>query len=148
MNSAKADLFVVCCIDPRFRLAVERFIEHRFRVPPDRYDLKTDAGGAREIALGSEAGKWIIKNLEIAAHKHGISKVVLCNHMDCSYYGGAAAFRGIRQQVQKHADDIREAAAKIRAQFPKLETYGYVVTREDKYVFEPVELSILVTSRI
>ena len=49
--SAHAKVFALACIDPRFRHATATFIEKKFGLKPTEYDLKTDAGGIKEIAL-------------------------------------------------------------------------------------------------
>src|SRR3989344_3149095 len=139
IGPAKAKLFVVSCIDPRFRTALQRFVERRFSVTAEHYDLRTDAGGVREIAIRSEAGEWILRNLDIAVHKHGVDQVVLCNHMDCSYYGGAAPFKGTRDQVEAHGRDLTEAAELIRRRHPGLKVHAFVVGKQDgRFVFESI----------
>jgi carbonic anhydrase len=144
LGPAKAKLFVLCCIDPRFRTALQGFLERKFRISPEHYDLKTDAGGVREVARGTSAGEWILKNLEIGVHKHGVTEVVLCNHMDCSYYGGSTAFDTTRHQVDVHKMDLLTASDVIRKRFPQLRIHAYVIAHQEQFVLEEVKEVVVV----
>lgn len=139
---AGAKLFALSCIDPRFRDAFEKFIQKKFRLKPTEYDLKTDAGGVKEIALETTSGDWIVENAEIAYTKHGIRTFVLCNHIDCAHYGGSNHFSGFEDEKRNHGDDLKKASAILREKFFDIKIYAYMVYKEQRpretFVFQQV----------
>ena len=130
------------CIDPRFRYAFETFIQKKFQVKSTEYDLKTDAGGIREIALKTPIGDWLMKNARIAYEKHGARTFVLCNHIDCAYYGGSASFPVLGEERSVHNCDIKSAVGIYRKQFPDIKIYSYLVSKEEspreRFIFQQV----------
>lgn len=139
---AHAKLVALCCIDPRYRFALEKFIQKKYGVREDEYDLKTDAGGVKEVAAGTPIGEWILKNIDIAVNRHGARRVVACNHVDCAYYGGTDSFGGLRNELERYNQDLRRAAEVIRRRFPGVEIDAYIATREGRhFVFGPVNIT-------
>ncbi len=140
--SAKVKLFVLACIDPRFRHATQIFIERKFRVKPTEYDLKTDAGGAKEIVTGGHIGEWLVANIGIGHKHHGARIFVLVNHIDCAYYGGSKSFVSIAEEHNTQYRDLRNAVEKLKAQFLDVEVYAYLVSKEEKprekFIFQQV----------
>ena len=140
--SAKAKAFVLTCIDPRFRHATSTFVERKFRLKPTEYDLKTDAGGAREVTQKGHLGKWITDNAGIAYHRHGARTFVLVNHADCAYYGGSVSFASFNEERLTHEVDLKDAAGILKEQFPDVKVYAYLVSKEEKprerFIFQQV----------
>ena len=126
-------VFALGCIDPRFRDAFQQFIQKKFKVSPTQYDLKTDAGGSREIALKTTSGEWMLQNAEIAYSKHGARIFVLCNHIDCAHYGGANKFSGPEDEGQTHSADLKTAALVLKEKLPDIEVFAYLVHKEQRY---------------
>ena len=140
--TGQVKVFAQACIDPRFRFPIETFIQKKFQVKPTEYDLKTDAGGIREIALKTAVGDWLITNARIAHDKHGVRTFVLCNHMDCAYYGGSGSFPGVEEERLAYELDLKSAAGILGQQFPDVRIYVYLVSKEEKpkerFIFQQV----------
>lgn len=131
------------CIEPRYREAFEQFIQKKFNLKPTEYGLKTDAGGAKEIALRTQSGEWMLANAEIAYHKHGARIFVLCNHIDCAHYGGSGQFSGFEEEKQAYSRDLKVAAAIYRERFEDVRVLAYIVSKEQRssreaFVFQEV----------
>jgi hypothetical protein len=144
MSAVHIDFVVLCCIDPRYRYACELFVREKYGISPDEYDIKTDAGAVREIALGTGAGEWILYNLiDVAVSRHGARTVILCNHVDCSHYGGTAALGGLEPELARYRDDLATAAAAIRSRFSGVKIDAYIGSKkEGAYDFNRVPLEI------
>ena len=140
---AHAKVFGFCCIDPRFRNAFEQFIEKKFNLSPTEYEIKTDAGASREIALETPVGEWLVKNAEIAYEKHGVRIFVLCNHADCAYYGGSSSFPGFLEESRVYGDDLKKATAILRQKLPDIQILGYILHKEqhkqgERFIFQEI----------
>lgn len=143
MSAVRVDLLVLCCLDPRYRYACELFVRERFGLTPDQYDIKTDAGGVREIALGTGAGEWMLYNVDVAVNRHCARTVVLFNHVDCSHYGGTAAFGGVEPELAQYEDDLATAAAAILSRFPGLKIEAFIGSQKDgARIFTQVTLEV------
>jgi hypothetical protein len=142
MSHVRVMFVALCCIDPRFRHEFELFIRFHYRLEPDEYDLKTDAGGVKEIAEDTPAGEWMMRNIDIAVNRHRATHVLLCNHVDCSHYGGSVAFEGSQQELSRYRADLMTAAARIASRFPSVATVDcFIASKEEgRFHFEQVGL--------
>lgn len=144
MTSARAKIFAFACIDPRFRRALEKFIEEKFQLKPTEYDIKTDAGGINELCKPGILSDWMLKNAELAYHHHGTRSFIVCNHMGCSYYKLQHGPLSDDKERELHHRDVVHAAKILMARFPDIEVWSYVVHREEtpseKFFFERVPL--------
>jgi hypothetical protein len=138
---------ILCCVDYRYIEAIQAFVKRRLGVAA--YDLKTDAGGTKALLNGNAAVRaWILSNVKLAYHRHGVRTVVLVHHEDCAAYGGSSAFipppvawpkagslrdpdrrcrsatdGGIKDRAKEtafHAQQLALAAALLRASFSRL----------------------------
>jgi len=75
------------------------------------YDRAVMAGGVHDVYD-------VIRQVDISARLHGISKVILINHEDCGMYGP-----GVTEE--RHDEDLDKAEDKIRRLFPHLEVDTY-----------------------
>ncbi|MGE5297560.1 MAG: carbonic anhydrase [Acidobacteriaceae bacterium] len=138
---ACAKVFVLSCIDPRFRHATQEFVEQTFRVAPEEYDHKTDAGGCRELKKENFPGAaaWIEKNIEIGCMHHGTETIVLVNHLDCAYYGGSAAFPDAETELATHREDLESARKILGMKFPDAAVMAFIVGKNNgQFQFERV----------
>ena len=82
---------LLCCMDYRYIHAVLGFVERQLGIKV--YNVKTDAGGTKALLNGDPSVRaWILSNVKLAYHRHGVRTVVLVHHEDCAAYGGSAAF--------------------------------------------------------
>lgn len=109
INSHHCEAIIVTCIDFRFQEYINKWISEKFA--PKTFDRVAIAGGVFDF-------DYVLKQIEISKRLHHIKKVVLVNHADCGAYGETGT-------AEKHAEDLKNAAAKIKEQYPDLEVVSY-----------------------
>lgn len=105
MSDHHCEAIVVTCIDFRLQDYINKWISENF--PVKSFDRVAIAGGVFDL-------DYVLKQVGISKRLHCIKKVVLINHEDCGAYGEAGT-------AEKHAQDLKNAAAKIKEQYPDLE---------------------------
>lgn len=109
MSNHNCDSLITTCIDFRFQEFINKWISSNFQ--PRSFDRVAFAGGVKSLDT-------IMSQIDISYKLHHIKKVVLINHEDCGAYGEAGT-------AEKHAQDLKNAAAKIKDQYPNLEIETY-----------------------
>lgn len=109
MNNHACEAIIVTCIDFRFQEYINNWIAENFT--PKSFDRIAIAGGVFDL-------EYILKQVGISKRLHHIKKVVLINHEDCGAYGEAGT-------PEKHAEDLKNTASKIKRLFSDLETKTY-----------------------
>lgn len=120
MHDHSCESLIVTCIDFRFQEFINNWILENYE--PKTFDRAAIAGGVFDFA-------YVLKQIEISHRLHHIKKVVLVNHEDCGAYGEA-------DTPQKHAEDLRNAATKIKNQYADLAVQTYYLNLDG--TFEPV----------
>lgn len=120
MNDHQAESLVVTCIDFRLQEYINNWISENFK--PKTFDRVSLTGGVKNLDT-------IMGQIEIAKRLHKIKKVVLINHEDCGAYG-------VEDNAEKHAQDLKEAASKIKETQPDLEVKAYYLHLDG--TFEPI----------
>lgn len=95
---------VITCIDFRFQDFINKWIAQN--LPVSSFDRVAFAGAVKDF-------ETIQKQIEVSKRLHDIKEVVLVNHEDCGAYGEAGT-------PEKHAQDLKSAAEKIKAEFPDI----------------------------
>lgn len=111
MSDHNCEAVIITCIDFRFQEYINKWIAENFS--PKTFDRVAIAGGVFDL-------DYVLKQVEISHRLHHICKVVLINHEDCGAYGEAGT-------AKKHAEDLKNAASKIKGQYPDLEIEAYYV---------------------
>jgi carbonic anhydrase len=75
MMSHKCEAIVVHCMDYRLQSYINQWLEKNLTF--GSYDRAVIAGGVYDVYD-------VIRQVDIAARRHGISKVILINHEDCA----------------------------------------------------------------
>lgn len=109
MSDHACEAVIVTCIDFRFQEYINNWISQNFA--PKTFDRVAIAGGVFDL-------DYVLKQVEISKRLHHIKKVILINHEDCGAYGEAGT-------PEKHAEDLKNAASKIRSQYTDLEIEIY-----------------------
>lgn len=117
MANHGCDGLVVTCIDFRLQQYINKWIDENFQ--PFSFDRVAFAGGVKNLEI-------ILEQIGISKKLHNIKKVCLINHEDC----GAYAVEGT---PEKHAADLKNAATKIKTQFPDLEIDLYYLHLDGKF---------------
>jgi carbonic anhydrase len=99
------DAAVITCIDFRFQDYINDWISKN--IPPKSHDRVAWAGGVKDLDN-------VLNQIAISKRLHDIKKVVLINHEDCGAYGEAGT-------PEKHAEDLKEAAAKVKERTENVE---------------------------
>ncbi|MBL8077520.1 MAG: hypothetical protein JNM55_06135 [Anaerolineales bacterium] len=115
--SHKCEAIVVHCMDYRLQSYINQWLE--VNLGKASYDRAVMAGGVYDVYD-------VIRQVDISARLHGISKVVLINHEDCGMYGPGGT-------EEHHEEDLREAEEKIRRIFPHLEVDTYYLNLDGTF---------------
>lgn len=119
------DAAVVWCFDHRFDLGFHKFLKRSGVVNPDEIRI---AGGAKSLASpGSEEERqFVLAQIRASIRLHATRRVVLMTHSDCGGYGGLSAFGDDPvAEAGFHRDELRRAAAVIKAAIPEVEVKAY-----------------------
>jgi carbonic anhydrase len=115
-----ADAAVVCCFDQRIRRLVGEFLREKEILRPDMIVI---AGGALTLAAPrTEFDRdFVLEQIRLAVRLHQAKRALLMSHSDCATYGGLAAFNQDQNtEATHHVQQLRRAAAVVRAMFPDL----------------------------
>src|SRR3990167_3627797 len=124
---------IFCCMDYRYIDAALRFVKKQLGV--SAYDVKTDAGGTKALLSGNPAVRaWILSNVKLAYHRHGVRMVVLVHHQDCAAYGGSSAFKDGAKEPARHAQQLAMAASLLRATFSHLTVGMFYALRASRRI--------------
>ena len=113
----KCQAIVVHCMDYRLQSFINQWLEEN--LAKGSYDRAVMAGGVYDVYD-------VIRQVDIAARLHGISKVILINHEDCGMYGAAGT-------QERHEEDLDNAEDKIRRLFPHLDVNTYYLDLDGKF---------------
>lgn len=118
---AKAQAFVLWCKDLRIQSSV---IDWLYSLGlKHKYDPDNQFGGVLDLVSREDdrvRGKFL-RDVQKSISMHGISQVILVNHLDCGAYGGSTAFASEREERKRHVDDLHQARQIVKARFPELE---------------------------
>lgn len=120
---AKADTFLISCIDPR--LTDDTTFRFAALGRTDRYSEMRIAGGALALVDQNrpawQAALW--ENLAASRALHGIRNVTLINHRDCgamNLWAGRRLADDPADELRLHTEVLNGAADAIRARHPDL----------------------------
>lgn len=120
---AKADIFLVSCIDPR--LTDDTTFHFAALGRTDRYSEMRIAGAALAL-VDSNRPNWqstVWENLAASRQLHGIRNVTLLNHRDCGaldIWAGRRLADDPADELRVHVEVLNAAADAIRARHPDL----------------------------
>lgn len=120
MSDHHCDAAIVTCIDFRFQAFINKWISEN--LPEKTFDRVAIAGGVFDF-------NYVLRQIEISHRLHHIKKVILINHEDCGAYGESGT-------AEKHAEDLQNASARIKQQFPDLEVESFYLRLDG--TFEPI----------
>jgi hypothetical protein len=121
-----ADAGVLTCFDHRIHNVVRKFLRRRGIEQPD---MVVVAGGAKTLASPRNDFEqdFILEQLRMSICLHHTSRFLLTCHSDCATYGGLAFYDGdCEAEALHHAEELRRAARRVRATFPKLDVECYL----------------------
>jgi carbonic anhydrase len=121
-NNHKCRAVVGHCIDWRFRIALNRWLEERF---PEGWDIIALAGAVKPLIENGEINNTVLKQLQLADKLHAPEKIVLIQHEDCGAYGGSAAFSGPDVEREHQKGQLKIAVELLQKYFSvdRIETH-------------------------
>lgn len=127
-----ARALVFHCMDFRFVSGIQKFLAERGL--KDIFDLVAFAGSAKNLASPDEPSDraFALRQMDIARRLHGISEVLLFNHLDCGAYGGSSAFASAAEEHDRHVADLGKAREIIRQRFPDLTVHLLIAFLDGK----------------
>lgn len=105
----QAQALIVTCIDYRIQEYINTWISENFE--PRTFDRVAFGGGVLNLDV-------IMTQVKKAKDLHNIQEVVLINHEECGAYGAQST-------PKKHAEDLKNAKAKINEQYPNLKVKSF-----------------------
>ncbi len=100
-------------MDFRFIADIDMFLES-LELKGD-HDVVSIAGAAKNIAdpYDEHDTELVYRQIEISKKLHGMTQVILMNHMDCGAYGGSKAFTSKDEERARQLKDMDHAASHI-----------------------------------
>lgn len=131
------DALVITCMDARLHWADRPFLSEYLRgkhVGLKTWDLVAVPGGVSDLVAPDADARQdtLLRAVQVAHDRHGVSTVWLINHSDCGAYGGKRAFADATEEFRKHAADLRAARSTIRERFPNTDARLLYATVEDR----------------
>jgi hypothetical protein len=139
-NPERIHALAVYCSDGRWGLAFDEFCHESLSIP--RYDRFAVPGGPAWLTLRDAS---LLKPYDVAREQiqflveaHGLERIVLITHYGCAFY--AELLRGDPEAcLPAQEEDLRAAAATLRAWFAGIQVEAYVAMRRDERLsFYPV----------
>ena len=127
----KASTLLVSCIDFRLREEVEKLMEEIGL--EDNYDEVVLPGASVSLA-GEKYVDWAKaadEVIKVSKDLHEIKQVIILDHKDCGAFKiafGKDKMANPANEKNAHKDQMRKAIAKIKAEYPDLKVYVYIMS--------------------
>jgi len=113
------DTLVITCIDYRFAVANQEFINETLGMK-DNYDHISIPGSIYNLVT-PETRELLFSKFALSVSLHLINRVVIIGHRDCGAYGGSASFGSEIAEYETLTTDLRNARALLIEKYPTLE---------------------------
>lgn len=107
-------------MDFRFHAELPRLLAAHFDVECFHYDSPGGCGGSKSL-IDEPARSMILETLELAVELHGVTRLIVVDHIDCGAWGGSEAFDDEDAERSFHVERLKEAREIVREQHPDLE---------------------------
>lgn len=114
LNDDRTDILVVGCIDNRFGFAYEEVAEQY--AGNKKYDRVNTKGASKSI---DEDGGVTLDNIQTGVRLHGVTEVLLFDHIQCGAYGG-------EEDPEEHHRKLKLARVLINHAIPNLTVKGFL----------------------
>jgi hypothetical protein len=127
----EASTLVISCVDFRTQDELERFLVKELGLQSD-YDL-VSLPGASLAFVEKKYKSWgvtISDTIDVLKKLHKIKRIVFVDHMNCGAYKlikGPALVTNPESEYKQHVKTLKEAKNKVKALFPDLEVYSFVM---------------------
>ncbi|GAN32914.1 MAG: hypothetical protein DYG83_00695 [Candidatus Brocadia sp. AMX2] len=113
------DTLVITCIDYRFAVANQKFINDTLGLK-DNYDHISIPGSIYNL-VNPETRALLFSKFALSVRLHLINRVVVISHRDCGAYGGSASFGSEIAEFETHTADLRKARMLLIEKYPTLQ---------------------------
>ncbi len=113
------DTVVITCIDYRFAIANQEFINETLGLK-DNYDHISIPGSIYNL-VNPETRALLFSKFALSVRLHLINRVVIISHRDCGGYGGSTAFGSEIAEYETQTADLRKARALLLEKYPTLQ---------------------------
>lgn len=113
------DTLVITCIDYRFAIANQEFINETLGLK-DNYDHISIPGSIYNL-VNPETRALLFSKFALSVRLHLIKRVVIIGHRDCGAYGGSASFGSEIAEYETLTADLRNARMLLIEKYPTLE---------------------------
>ena len=112
---------LVFCMDFRLHNQLRDFLASE-NLDRDGVDIVRVAGASRCLARPGDPSEreFMLRQLRIAAVRHGIREIYLINHEDCGAYG-PDNITDSDEELMVHSRDLRAARAMLNEEFPEID---------------------------
>jgi len=119
LSRSDCDTLVISCIDYRYALANQEFINNTLGLR-DNYDHVSIPGSILNL-VNQETQALVFSKFALSVRLHNIKRVIIIAHIDCGGYGGSASFGSELAEHETLCNDLREARKFFLEQYPTLE---------------------------
>lgn len=113
------DTLVITCIDYRFAIANQEFINETLGLK-DNYDHISIPGSIYNL-VNPETRALLFSKFALSVGLHLVKHVVIIGHKDCGAYGGSVSFGSEIAEYENLCADLRKARALLIERYPTLE---------------------------
>ncbi len=118
------DTIVITCIDHRFAVANQEFINDTLGLK-DNYDHISIPGSIYNM-VNPETRDLLFSKFTLSVRLHLIKRVIIISHKDCGAYGGSASFGSEIAEYENLCADLWEARTLLIEKYPTLEVDLYL----------------------
>src|SRR5574337_2007255 len=118
-SRSDCDTLVITCIDYRFAVANQEFINETLGMK-DNYDHISIPGSIYNL-VNPETRDLLFSKFALSVKLHLINRVIIITHKDCGAYGGSASFGSEIAENETLCADLRKARTLLIEKYPTLE---------------------------
>ena len=113
--------FLIRCMDFRFHKALEDNLDKIIGEESCSFDSPGVGGGGSKSVIDESSREVLFGALDIAVEKHGVSRVVIADHIDCGAYGGSGQFECPEEERDFHLEKLNQAKKIVLEKYSQLE---------------------------
>lgn len=118
ISKPDCDTLVITCIDFRFAVANQNFINETLQLK-DNYDHISIPGSIYSL-INPETRDLVFNKFALSVKLHLVNDVVIIAHKDCGAYGGSSAFGSESAEKEILCTDLGKARALLLEKYPAL----------------------------
>ncbi len=109
------------CMDFRFHGYIDQHLAEVIGEEGLAYDSPGLGAGGSKVLIDEDSREMALKYIGLALKLHGVSRLVIIDHIDCGAWGGSKAFSSQSDEEEFHRAKLEDAKAIVQKAFPSLE---------------------------